>query len=335
MTPQPVRDAGWFGDWVWHTKKESIAVWSINSGAYQDSCPHGAPGDALWAITIKPVAFGAGRFGVGDDGHVYRVDGVSPRRMRPRLSHNGYEEISLRYNGDQRPFRVNRLVAEAFYGPPPTSASQCRHLDGNRRNNRPENLDWGSPAQNSRDAVAAGSFHGERASSSRLTKADVQAIRSSTEPQALLAGRHGVTQPTISKIRSGKRWGTPSTADLPNAPRWASRITLEVTGVRVQRLRTISEEDARAEGVQLHEDAPMCPCQGDEEDPGPHHLPTCSWRDENFDPTGSPYYDEFAILWNSINGESAPWSSNPWVWVIEFKRVEAVPSAALASAEAT
>lgn len=111
-------------------------------------------------------------------------------------------------------------------------------------------------------------------------------------------------------------------------PRWASRITLEVTGLRVQRLQDISEEDARAEGVQLHEGAPMCPCHGEEEDPGPHHLPTCAWRDKDFDPTGSPYRDEFAILWNTINGKRAPWASNPWAWVVEFKRVEQEAKAA-------
>jgi hypothetical protein len=114
-------------------------------------------------------------------------------------------------------------------------------------------------------------------------------------------------------------WGATIWKSSTQMPRWASRITLEVTGVRVQRLQDISEEDAKAEGVQLHEGAPMCPCQGEEEDPGPTHLDTCAWRDEDYDPEGSPYHDEFAILWNSINSKRAPWSSNPFVWVVEFK----------------
>ena len=66
-------------------------------------------------------------------------------------------------------------------------------------------------------------------------------------------------------------------------PRAASRITLEVTDVRVERLRDVSESDARAEGVQS--------------------------------------VAEFKELWASINGPSS-WDANPWVWVVEVKRVE-------------
>ena len=73
-------------------------------------------------------------------------------------------------------------------------------------------------------------------------------------------------------------------------PRWASRITLEVTGVRVERVRSISEEDAIAEGVE----------------------PELDW-------TATMKY---AVLWDKINGKKYPWANNPFVWVIEFKRLE-------------
>jgi len=80
-------------------------------------------------------------------------------------------------------------------------------------------------------------------------------------------------------------------------PRWASRLTLEVTEVRVQRLQEISEDDACAEGV--------LPCgQGSH----PTEL--------------SPYRCNFAQAWNSINRKRAPWESNPWCWAISFRRVE-------------
>lgn len=65
-------------------------------------------------------------------------------------------------------------------------------------------------------------------------------------------------------------------------PRAASRITLEITGVRVERLQNISDADMRAEGMR--------------------------WK------------EEFAFLWESIYGEES-WQANPWVWVIEFKRI--------------
>lgn len=73
-------------------------------------------------------------------------------------------------------------------------------------------------------------------------------------------------------------------------PRWASRITLEVTGVRVERLQDISEEDAKAEGV--------------------------VWEQ------GQTAINVFETLWESIN-DPGSWEANPWVWVVEFKRVEA------------
>lgn len=85
-------------------------------------------------------------------------------------------------------------------------------------------------------------------------------------------------------------------------PRWASRITLEITGVRVERLNDISQEDAQAEGMEL-----------------------TGWRPTYSDPDSGGEvwtpYDNFAQLWQCIYGEES-WQANPWVWVISFKRVE-------------
>jgi hypothetical protein len=87
-------------------------------------------------------------------------------------------------------------------------------------------------------------------------------------------------------------------------PRWASRITLEVTGVRVERLQDISEADAMAEGV----------TQGVYRGPTGSIVATCE------DQVVEGYRD----LWESINGPGF-WDANPWVWVVEFKRVEVKP----------
>lgn len=86
-------------------------------------------------------------------------------------------------------------------------------------------------------------------------------------------------------------------------PRWASRIALEVTNVRVERLQEITEEDARAEGVQP---AVMVHAR-------PGYPPV----------TEQLYGAAFEILWNRINGKRAPWTLNPYVWVVEFKRLAA------------
>ena len=77
-------------------------------------------------------------------------------------------------------------------------------------------------------------------------------------------------------------------------PRWASRITLEITGVRVERLQDISGPDCWAEGIG---------CAG--------------WDSEKYGSVTHCYRD----LWQSIHGSGA-WEKNPWVWVVEFKRVE-------------
>ncbi|EPK7688202.1 hypothetical protein K7Y63_003806 [Serratia marcescens] len=100
-----------------------------------------------------------------------------------------------------------------------------------------------------------------------------------------------------------KEYGLKWTPSL-HMPRWASRMTLEITAVRVERLNDISQEDAQAEGMELTGWIPS------------YSNPDNAGFDETFTP-----YDNFAMLWQSIYGEES-WSANPWVWVIEFKRVE-------------
>jgi len=87
-------------------------------------------------------------------------------------------------------------------------------------------------------------------------------------------------------------------------PRWASRITLEITAVRVERLQGISEEDAKAEGVK----------------PAGDMLP--DYPDTFLTPKGDFATAKVAFqrLWQSIYGAES-WRANPWVWVIEFRRV--------------
>lgn len=80
-------------------------------------------------------------------------------------------------------------------------------------------------------------------------------------------------------------------------PRWVSRITLEVTDVRVQRLQEIDGMDAKAEGVIIPAHIP-------------HNGADMDWARR-----------EFKALWNSINGPDA-WEQNPWVWAYTFRRVE-------------
>ncbi|MCU6669960.1 hypothetical protein M8013_14530 [Enterobacteriaceae bacterium H4N4] len=84
-------------------------------------------------------------------------------------------------------------------------------------------------------------------------------------------------------------------------PRWACRILLEITNVRVERLNDISRADAIAEGM-------------------PPSHPSIDAVSQGL---GYPDFSRsaFAQLWQSLYGEES-WQANPWVWVIEFKRIE-------------
>jgi hypothetical protein len=86
-------------------------------------------------------------------------------------------------------------------------------------------------------------------------------------------------------------------------PRWASRIALDLAGVRVERLQDITEEDdAWAEGVQ---------------------IPGAIWGSGGPEPrdTYATNVERFAFMWDAINGKRGyGWATNPWVWVVEFKQ---------------
>lgn len=90
-------------------------------------------------------------------------------------------------------------------------------------------------------------------------------------------------------------------------PRWASRITLEITGVRLERVQDISADDVEAEGIDVVSKLPALPPPGADLD----KLTTTIAR------------HLFHELWDSINANRGyGWDINPWVWVIEFARVE-------------
>lgn len=118
-----------------------------------------------------------------------------------------------------------------------------------------------------------------------------------------VADTHEILFASPESFRKGRHHKDPATPAWHKRlarfmPRAASRITLEITVVRVERLNGISEANAKAEGA-----TPTVPIYGD-----------CG---------GYPHEghrDGFRSLWESINGEGS-WAANPWVWVIEFRRL--------------
>ncbi|MBU9579574.1 hypothetical protein KTE26_14160 [Ralstonia mannitolilytica] len=99
-----------------------------------------------------------------------------------------------------------------------------------------------------------------------------------------------------------KAWGFKRRPSI-HMPRTASRITLEITAVRVERLNDCSEEDARAEGIT---DGGCTQCGNPE---------PCGCQNPSHDARES-----YVHLWEQINGAGS-WHANPWVWVVEFKRL--------------
>ncbi len=129
----------------------------------------------------------------------------------------------------------------------------------------------------------------------------VRETTSESEPRFL----GGKAQPTVWYRADNNRpmWADRKWTPSILSPRRLSRITLEITGVRVERLQAISETDARAEGIT---DGGCLACGGNE--PCGCASPTPDAR------------DSYAALWESINGDGA-WALNPWVWCVSFKRV--------------
>jgi hypothetical protein len=115
-------------------------------------------------------------------------------------------------------------------------------------------------------------------------------------------------------------------------PRWASRITLRITDVRVERLQDISEDDARAEGCEARPfpgpwwqgyrdlgDGLIFHQQAVGETPPdwmiePKKMPPTPWLDLSA-------RDGFRSIWMGLHGPGA-WDANPWVWVLSFERVK-------------
>jgi hypothetical protein len=109
-------------------------------------------------------------------------------------------------------------------------------------------------------------------------------------------------------------------------PRWASRLTLEIIDVRVERLQDISEADARSEGCfftdygrrcfhQVRGDIATCPANAE------HHPQREGWMwasTQSSDQCLGSARSAYGNLWESINGTGS-WESNPWVWIVEFR----------------
>lgn len=127
---------------------------------------------------------------------------------------------------------------------------------------------------------------------------------------------YGPGQYGMAKLPGGGMFEGPWRPSI-HMPRWACRLVLAIVDVRVQRLQDISEEDARAEGMEDDEFRTVIPVDGKPKGATkPYHLPPSRRA-------------AFANLWDRLYREQdAGWDVNPWVWCVSFKRVEEASRAA-------
>lgn len=261
-------------------------------------CPFGKVGDRVIPAMYIPSL--DNRYCADLFGNIWSraKSGGGWRLLSGTTNGKGYLTVTPASKGKYKTRLVHELVSEAFLGDRP-AGMQIRHLDDNQKNNAPENLDYGTQEQNWSDRLVNGISLGEQHHNSKLTKEIAAEIRSSTLSQRKLSIRYGVSQSTIWAVRHAQTWNQNPVAQPPNMPRWASRILLEITDVRVERLNDISETDALAEGF----------------------TSTAQLTALGDDYTGLYASDLFAETWQSIYGAES-WNANPWCWAITFRRIE-------------
>ena len=152
------------------------------------------------------------RYVAGSDGSLI---GPSGKTLAGSLDGDGYRQVLVYRKGMSRVCRkVHVLVCEAYHGLRPSPKHQVAHANGDKSDNRPENLRWVTARENIADKIKHGTVTrtvGQINGQAKLTEKQVSEIRSRWWCQGVtqrqLAEEYGVKQPTISNIISRRTWG--------------------------------------------------------------------------------------------------------------------------------
>jgi hypothetical protein len=159
---------------------------------------------------------------VSDSGEIWSAATGKLVRLSPTLSQKGYARLTLIIDGARKDVRVNRVVCEAWHGPPPFPDAVARHLDDDRSNNAAVNLAWGTASDNARDALRNGrtnpaangrsgavKISGENGPMAKLTWEIVKQIRrraSDGQNNSEIARAMNIGRSNVSLIVSGRTW---------------------------------------------------------------------------------------------------------------------------------
>lgn len=165
----------------------------------------------LW----KNINSHQGIYQVSNLGHVKRIINgwgtKAGKMLKSRIYNHGYCNVALWSNGQRIDRPVHRLVLEAFVGHRPPGM-ECRHLDGNKQNNRLDNLQWGTRSENQRDSIRHNTKYQPRGEQHGMTKTTAIQIK---HVKQLLAKGHmakeiaavtGVGIYVIYDVKRNKTW---------------------------------------------------------------------------------------------------------------------------------
>jgi len=169
---------------------------------------------------FKPVVGFEGKYEVSNLGRVKslkrsvtdsmgRIKSFDESFKLPTLASTGYLIVSLRDKSKRKSDSIHRLVALAFI-PNPENKPEVNHINGDKKDNRVDNLEWVTRSENFLHAYRTGLNKGRGGVGNKLTSEDVSDIRAKYTPfkytQSKLAKEYGVTQSVISRIICNKAW---------------------------------------------------------------------------------------------------------------------------------
>ncbi len=123
--------------------------------------------------------------------------------LKERFDANGYRRVTVNHAGRRCHFPLHRLLLTVFVSPPPTPQHEARHLNGDKADNRIENLAWGTKKDNAADRDRHGrTARGTRIPHARLTDSEVLSIRAAGGSQREIGRRFGVSKTQVARIKA-------------------------------------------------------------------------------------------------------------------------------------